>query len=271
MNLNLPNTLLLQLNLFLVVLLIFSFSLFVTFLVLYIKNNREQQKLKKLRDDFTSMMIHELRSPLSIIKSSSDMMLKESSKLSEEQVTEMLQQMKGSASDMLNIVNDLLDVSKIEAGKIELFKHNVRINEFIENEVAYFKHLAQKKSLNIHTNLDKEINTVSCDPEKLKQVMNNLLSNAIKFTDMGDITVCTKRKSSHIQVSVSDSGIGIPDSLKEKLFHKFIQARELPVSREKGTGLGLVIAKGIIEAHGGKIWVEDNEPKGSKFNFTLPL
>lgn len=271
MNINLPNTQLLQLNLLLAVLFVFSFSLFLTFLILYIKNNREQLKLRKLRDDFTSMMIHELRSPLSVIKSSSNMIRTENGNLTREQVDEMLLQMEISAGDLLDIVNDLLDVSKIESGKIEIFKHKVKLNEFIENEAAYYQSLAHEKDLRIVAQIDPAVDTVNCDPEKLKQVMNNLLSNAIKFTDNGEIHVSTAKKPTYVQIEVSDTGIGIPDGLKKKLFHKFIQARELPVSREKGTGLGLVIAKGIIETHGGKIWVEDNPPHGSKFIFTLPL
>ncbi len=255
---------------YLLIALLICFSLFATFLYLYIKNIQEFNRLRKLRNDFTAMIIHELRSPLSLVRSSADMLIREAVSLNQEQITTLLTQMRDSSTELLEIVNDLLDVSKIESGRIELFKRNVDINKLLDLEITRYRSLARNKGIAVNAELDHTVEMISCDEEKMKQVMNNLLSNAIKFTNEGYVNVKTTKSHNYLQVEISDSGVGIPAALKAKLFQKFVQARDLPVSREKGTGLGLVIVKGIIEAHGGKVWVEDNLPRGSKFIFTLP-
>ena len=111
------------------------------------------------------------------------------------------------------------------------------------------------------------------DEDRIKHVMNNFLSNALKFSDTGSTVVIESRVSDkyHAEVCVSDNGMGVPDEIKGKLFNKFVQMENRKNTKEKGTGLGLVIAKGIIEAHGGSVWVEDNQPKGAKFLFTIPI
>lgn len=199
------------------------------------------------------------------------MMINESAKLSEEQINNLLTQIEDSAGDLLNIVNDLLDVSKIEADKIELFKHKVNLVPLLKVEVEKYRNLSNKKNIAINIQVPDENVEVNCDPDKIKHIMNNLLSNAIKFTNEGEILVELRTYHDYVEVTVADTGIGIPNNLKDKIFDKFVQARELPVSREKGTGLGLVIVKGMIEAHGGKIWIEDNYPKGTKMIYTLPI
>lgn len=256
---------------YLLIIFLVVFSLFVTFLYLYLRNLKEAQSDKKLRNDFTAMVIHELRSPLSIIKSSADLLQKQDARLASEQKKNLLSQIENSANDLLSIVNDLLNVAKVEAGKIELFKHQFQITEILEEEIKNFRPLAEEKGIEIKLYIDSDVDGVNCDKDKIKQVMNNLLSNAIKYSTEGTIAVKLQSFHGYVQISVEDQGIGISDSLKKKLFSKFVQARELPVSREGGTGLGLVISKGIIEAHGGKIWIQDNQPKGSIFIFTLPV
>ena len=254
----------------LVLALIVVFSLFVTFAFLYFKNTNEFTKLTKLRNDFMAMMIHELRSPLSIVKGSANMLINESDKLKPEQKVNILKQIEDSAGELLDIVNDLLDVSKIEAGKIELFKHKVNLVPELRIEAEKFRSLAVEKNISIVVHVPSEVVEVNCDTDKLKHIMSNLLSNAIKFSQEGEIIVELREYYDYVQITVNDNGIGIPDDLRDKIFSKFVQARELPVSREKGTGLGLVIVKGMVEAHGGKIWVEGNYPKGTKMIFTLP-
>ncbi|HXK52713.1 HAMP domain-containing histidine kinase [Candidatus Nomurabacteria bacterium] len=233
--------------------------------------NQKATRLKKLQNEFTAMMIHELRSPLSVIRSSADMILKEKDRLGEEKVSLMIKQIEDSSSNLLSIVNDLLDVAKIEASKIELFKHPVNLNELLESVMEGYSLLAKEKGLTAVVELDPTISYVSCDPEQLKHVLSNLLSNAVKYTAKGHICLRSKQSHGFVQIEVCDTGVGITPKMRQQIFKKFVQARELPVSREHGTGLGLVIAKGIVEAHGGKIWVEDNLPSGSKFIFTIPL
>ena len=236
-----------------------------------IHDQSEEMELRKLRQDFTAMMVHELRSPLTVIKGTSDLLIKEYKNLNFDQVSTFLVQIKDSSIALLGIVNQLLDASKIEAGKIELFKKVGDINQLINDEFNYYYNLARDKGINFSFDLDLSIQKFYYDEQKIKQVLNNLLSNAIKFTDQsGTIMMVSKNYGSYVGISVNDSGKGVPDDVKEVLFQKFVQARESDRSNEQGTGLGLVICKGIVEAHGGRIWIEDNVPKGAKFIFTLP-
>ncbi|HLB51767.1 hypothetical protein A3F07_01060 [candidate division WWE3 bacterium RIFCSPHIGHO2_12_FULL_38_15] len=236
-----------------------------------IHDQSEEMELRKLRQDFTAMMVHELRSPLTVIKGTSDLLIKEYKNLNSEQVNTFIVQIKDSAIALLGIVNELLDASKIEAGKVELFKKQGDINKIINDEFNYYYNLARDKGINFSFDLDLSIQKFYFDEQKIKQVLNNLLSNAIKFTDPGGtLVIVSKNYGSYIGISVNDSGKGVPDEVKELLFQKFVQARESDKSNEQGTGLGLVICKGIVEAHGGRIWIEDNVPKGAKFIFTLP-
>jgi len=141
----------------------------------------------------------------------------------------------------------------------------------LKEECSYFEPLAKIKNLTINCSIDENIMNFSFDAERVKQVLSNLISNAIKFSpDGGIITVESKKVDSYCQVSVSDVGVGIKDVEKPLLFQKFYQASNQN-GIKRGTGLGLFISKGIIEAHGGKIWVENNSPKGSRFIFTLPM
>ncbi len=250
--------------------LVIGLLIFVIVFVLNHPSYKNYKKHDRERDQFIAMLVHELRSPLSIIRGSCDLLVKEAYNLSQDQIKNMLNQLGDSAKLMLDIVNDLLDVSKIESGKFEILKEAGDLNNIIKEEAGYFSVLADKKSIKLNVFLDSSISSCKFDTERLKQVMNNLLSNAIKFTDTeGVVIVSSKKVGSSARIEVADTGIGVPPEQKVKLFHKFSQIPN--GTHEKGTGLGLVVAKGIVEAHGGKIWVEDNQPKGSKFVFTLPL
>ena len=231
----------------------------------------EQEKVQREREDFLAMLVHELRSPLSVIRGSADLIIKEADNLSRQDIEKLLAQIRTSSTGLLGIVNDLLDVSKIEAGKFEVRKVKSNINKLLQEESEYFKTLALEKKITLSTDLQADLPEFLFDPERLKQVLNNLISNSIKFTpESGVIKLESKRLDGAMRISVSDSGAGIPDDLKPKLFHKFVQLHDSK-NTAKGTGLGLVIAKGIVEAHGGQIWVEDAIPHGAKFCFTLPF
>jgi signal transduction histidine kinase len=219
------------------------------------------------------MMVHELRSPLSVIKGSADLVLREEKNLEEDQKYTLLSQIKDSSSDLLEVVNDILDVSKIESGRFEIKKRKGSLNKVLQEEADYYMALARDKEIGVETRLADDVPEFEFDEDRIKHVMNNLLSNALKFSDAGGKVVIESKTidNYHVEVSVSDSGRGVPDDMKGKLFNKFVQMENRKESREKGTGLGLVIAKGIVEAHGGSIWVEDNQPVGAKFLFTIPM
>lgn len=243
------------------------------------RNDSEEERLRNLREDFTAMMVHELRAPLTVIRGSADMILQNKEKFTPKDIELFLTQIKTSAWDLLKLVNDLLDSAKIESGKFTVKKTQCDLNGMLRQEVENYKVFTESKNIDLILDLAEGLPPMQLDKEKIIQVLNNLMSNAVKFTYQGEIThmgergfikVGSRRQGGFVQVFVADNGPGIPDDVKKQLFNKFVQARESQISNESGTGLGLVIAKGIVEAHGGKIWVEDNVPKGSVFIFTLP-
>ncbi|KKS31647.1 hypothetical protein A2380_00245 [candidate division WWE3 bacterium RIFOXYB1_FULL_43_24] len=222
--------------------------------------------------DYIPMLVHELRAPLSVIKGASDLLLKEAGELDADQIHGLLSQIKENSNSMLKIVADILDVSKIGAGRFEINKVYANLNDTLKEEWSYFNPLAQVKGVKLEIELNENFGNFSFDPERIKQVMGNLLSNAIKFTpEGGKVTVSANRFDHHAEVTVTDTGIGIPEGESELLFKPFSQTSNHSKIKEKGTGLGLVIVKAIVEAHKGDIRVEENKPTGAKFIFTLPL
>ncbi len=232
----------------------------------------ERKQLERLRDEFTAMMVHELRTPLTTINYSTDMMLTDLPKMTPEQTGDSIKIVKSTAAHMLELVNELLDVAKIEAGKFQIVKSQDNLASLISETVTMIKPLADQKHLQIINSTDPNLPGFSFDRRRIGQVLNNLLSNAIKYTEVGQIELSAKADSGQVQISVKDSGEGIPQEDLHKLFSKFEQLGKGKTGEKGGTGLGLVVTKGIIEAHGGKIWAESEGPgKGTVFSFMLPL
>lgn len=222
--------------------------------------------------DFIPFLVHELRAPLSVIKGASDLLLKEASALDAGQIHTLLSQIKENSNSMLKIVADILDVSKIGSGRFEINKVYGNLNDVLREEIGYFDSLAKVKNIKLETDFKENFENFSFDPERIKQVVANLISNALKFTpDNGSVQVSSRRFDHHVEVTVSDTGMGISDEEKELLFKPFSQTSSHNKVKEKGTGLGLVIVKAIIDSHKGSIRVESNKPTGTKFIFTLPL
>lgn len=171
---------------------------------------------------------------------------------------------------MVNLVNDLLDMAKIEAGKFTINKGEADLISLVKETIDRSTMKASQKGLQIKLETTETILKASVDDFRIRQVLNNLISNAIKFTQEGTITVSVLKKDKEAELAVKDIGVGIARDEIQNLFTKFRQLQQSPTKHE-GTGLGLVIAKGIIEAHGGKIWVESEIGSGTKFYFTLPL
>jgi signal transduction histidine kinase len=261
-----PQYVLLSLAILIVVVIYLSFRLYraTKTLSLLRKTSEAQNHSQQERDDYLAILGHELRSPLSIMKGASDLILKDAHNLNKNQIEILLTQIRSSSSDMLTIVNNILDISKIVSGNFTVSKSFGNVNKTIKDECDYFVTIAGVRNIGIDLHLDDTLPSFNFDTDRMKQVVNNLLSNAINFIKYdGRIIVSSKKNQTFVEVSVSDTGDGILDDMKPKLFQKFVQ---------KGTGLNLVIVKGIVEAHGGKIRVEDNtNSKGAKFIFTLPL
>lgn len=231
----------------------------------------QEKELERMRQDFTAMMVHELRTPLTVISGGSDTLLRHQRTLSEKTKEELLASLKNSSEMMLSLVNDLLDAAKIEVGKFEVLPQKQKIDPILEEIKKDFILLAEKKNLTFNFSCQEKLPEVLVDKERIRQVLNNLLSNALKFTDSGEISLSVQKEERQIIISVSDTGRGISPQEKEKLFSRFSQILTPSRGKEPGTGLGLLIAKGIIEAHGGKIWVDSKLGKGSTFSFSLPV
>lgn len=234
------------------------------------------KSLDKLRQEFTAMMVHELRAPLTAVRWSSEGLLKnlEGAKahLEAAKLKDSITNIDLAATNMLDLVNDLLDVAKIEAGKFDLNIQEYDLADIIKNAITTFTPEAQAKHLPLNFISPGSIK-VNCDQVRIAQVLNNLISNAIKYTDSGqiDINLIKDGSKNRVIVEVKDTGIGVSREDLAVLFSKFKQLQGYDRSR-KGTGLGLVVSKGIIEAHGGKIWAESaGENLGSAFSFSLPL
>jgi PAS domain S-box-containing protein len=240
--------------------------------------NKRLLELDKLKDDFISIVSHELRTPLTSIKSFTEILLN----YDEDRTTqrEFLNIITSESNRLLRLVNDFLDISKIQAGRMQWQKVDVSITEIIQQAIISNKPLIEEAGLELITDLESDIPMVLGDNDRLVQVMTNLLGNSTKFTPgSGKITIKSRlvKGASHedaqdkIIVSLSDTGIGIASENFERIFEIFGQVGDSLKNKPKGTGLGLPICKKIIEYFGGKIWVESELGKGSTFSFSLPV
>jgi len=226
------------------------------------------------KDDFLANMSHEIRTPMNGIIGMLEVLNMTS--LSEEQ-SEYLDVIKSSSKFLLNILNDILDYSKIEAGKIELAENSFNIRNLLSNMISLFRESIHKTNLELHYNIDNNIpDLVLGDNTKLQQVLANLIGNAIKFTDKGEINVDVSLMDSNddyvnIEITVSDTGVGIKKIALENIFDRFIQLDKPGRRKSRGTGLGLSISKALTEKMGGGLTVESEFGVGSCFKFDLKL
>ncbi len=226
---------------------------------------------EKMKQEFLAMMVHDLRSPLTVIKSGCDLIISRYKQLEEKKIKEILKNNINNVDSMLLLVSDLLDSYKIDLNKVQIFKEVSDINELISNIIKDHSPQYEAKGLELEADLDTKVKELAIDKMKFTQVMQNLLSNSMKYTEKGKVIVKTKQGKNEVIVEVIDTGIGIPDETKSKLFSRFTQLEGSIKSKFKGTGLGLSVVKGIVEAHHGKILVLDNKPHGSIFQIHLPV
>ena len=233
----------------------------------------KQKEVERLKSDFVAKVSHEIRTPLIAMEKSLSLILsKTTGPLSEEQ-DKFLAITDRNLKRLSALINDLLDLSKLEAGKVALVREPVVIEKVIEEPILVFRNWAETKSIKIDKKIQEGLPQANIDANKIIQVINNLLGNAIKFTpDNGTITVeAVLRGDKEIEISVTDTGIGISEEELPKVFHKFYQVSGNLQTEIRGTGIGLAIAKEIVELHGGRIWVESQIGKGTRFIFTLPF
>ncbi len=231
-----------------------------------------EREVEKMKTDFVSIVSHELRTPLSAIKGAVDNLLDGIGGELGDVQQKCLTISKRNIDRLSRLISDLLDISRIEAGKIQVIKQPADISVIIKDVLFFFKEIAEGKKILLEAEIDENIPVLSFDSDKITQVITNLVGNAVKFTPAGGkITVKVFLSGDYLQLDVIDTGMGISRQDLEKVFDKFYQVvRPETKGMYKGTGLGLPITKGIVEKHNGKIWAESELGKGSKFSFTLP-
>jgi signal transduction histidine kinase len=227
-------------------------------------------RLDRLKDDFVNTVSHELRTPLSITKEAISLILEKAIGEINDQQTEILGIAKNNLERLTRIINGLLDVSRIEAGKVELRKEEIDLQALVRDVALAFEGKAREKGLELRLILPAKTITVYADEDKLNQILTNLIDNAVKFTPQGSIEVSVTESPLEIECRVKDTGIGIPPESIPMIFDKFTQFGRKDGPGEKGTGLGLSIVKGLVEVHGGKIHVESELGRGTNLIFTLP-
>jgi signal transduction histidine kinase len=236
----------------------------------------EKERLEsalKTKSEFLASMSHELKTPLiSIMGFSQILTNKNSGELSDRQ-KHFIESIRKSGEFLLSLINNILDLSKIEAGKIELNIEKISLRSTIEETLTLFYEKALKHKIVIIKEFEPGPDLIEADKQRVKQILINLLSNAVNFSkeEGGTITVTVKKAGDHVQISVSDTGIGIKPENMGKLFGKFEQLEKDISKKYGGTGLGLAITKQLVELHGGRIWAESKYGKGSMFTFMLPL
>ena len=233
--------------------------------------NHELAAASQHKSEFLANMSHELRTPLNAIIGFSEVLTDRMFGELNEKQEEYLRDIYASGTHLLSLINDILDLSKIEAGRMELELTEFHLPTAIENALMLVRERAGRRSIALHTNIDARLGQIQADERKVRQVVLNLLSNAIKFTpEGGRIEVGAVPKDGFVEVSVSDTGIGIAPEDQEAVFEEFRQVGTAEKKAE-GTGLGLTICRKFIELHGGRIWVKSQLGAGSTFTFTIPM
>ncbi|MDQ6883308.1 MAG: response regulator [Candidatus Dormibacteraeota bacterium] len=232
--------------------------------------NQELARANKLKSEFLANVSHELRTPLSAIIGFSQILLDGIDGPVNSEQQEDIQQVNRSGQSLLNLINQILDLSKIEAGKMELIPERLELPGLVNSVLDSIRPLAAEKGLKIETRIPLNLPAVEADPVRLKQILINLLSNAVKFTDRGHIEVFAQSSGRMVRIAVKDTGIGISPESQKVIFEEFVQGDGSSTRRHGGTGLGLSIVRRLVEMHGGAITVVSEPGLGSTFLFTVP-
>ncbi|MEE8381469.1 MAG: ATP-binding protein, partial [Thermodesulfobacteriota bacterium] len=252
-------------------------------IICFVRDVSKEKEIDRMKSEFVSLVSHEMRTPLASIKNALQVILIGKTGEITDTQEKFLSMAERNIDRLANLINDLLDISKIESGKMDLQHAEMDIRDCMENVVNTSRPLADAKSVSLVMDIDSRLPLVHADVSRIEQVMINLVGNAIKFTPENGTIVIGVHEAEEmsdmpedveglLHISVTDNGAGIPEELIDHIFEKFYQVKS-PSSRQKqgGSGLGLAISKYIVEAHGGKIQCKSKEGEGSTFSFTLPL
>jgi len=235
------------------------------------KKGQELEIASKHKSEFLANMSHELRTPLNAILGYTELILDKIYGNVPEQIQEVLERVEQNGRHLLSLINDVLDLSKIEAGHLTLSLNDYSMKEVVQTVVTAVESLAAEKNLELKVRVSPEVDYGKGDEQRISQVLMNLVGNAIKFTEEGQVKVEATASNDNFVVSVSDTGPGLSEADQQKIFEEFHQVDGSSTRKKGGTGLGLAIAKRIVEMHGGHIWVDSTLGKGSTFSFALPV
>jgi signal transduction histidine kinase len=235
------------------------------------EKGRELEIANKHKSEFLANMSHELRTPLNAILGYTELILDNIYGNVPEKIQEVLKRLEKSGRHLLRLINDVLDLSKIEAGQLTLFLNEYSMPEVVDTVVNSVESLAEEKNLALKVSVSPDLTVGKGDQQRIAQVFLNLVGNAIKFTEEGEVKVEVTSTNNKFFVAVSDTGPGISAADQQRIFEEFHQADSSSTRKKGGTGLGLSISKKIVEMHGGRIWVGSTLGKGSTFRFTLPV
>ena len=232
--------------------------------------NREAERVNELKNEFLASMSHELRTPLNAIIGFSSLLEEQTAGVLNSKQQSYVQHVSKASRHLLALINDILDLSKIEAGYLELYPERLAFSESLTEVLSTIRPLARAKGIKVAIGGACD-DPIYADRLRFKQILYNLLSNAVKFAPkQGDVGIECSRDDAYLTIAVTDDGIGIPPEERDAIFEKFYQAKSASGGAKSGTGLGLAITRRLVERHGGRIWVESQPGLGSRFLFTLP-
>jgi signal transduction histidine kinase len=233
--------------------------------------NSRLQELDRLKDAFLSMVTHELRTPLTVISGLAEMLDDSIYGALTPPQAERIGQIRAQAARLRQLVNDLLDLSKLESGMIRLRCEPLDPQALVLGALAPLEAVAAQAGVELGHEVGRDLPEVNCDGQRIEQVLTNLIANAVKFTPRGGrVVVGAAATPGAMRFTVEDTGCGIPLGMRERIFDRFVQIHPHSDGWGKGTGLGLAIVKHIVELHGGDVAVESEDGRGSRFSFTLP-